>query len=478
MSNICTLILPHTINDQLKRHLFPGDSDEHGAVIAAGYCQTKSGIRLLARNLFLAEDGVDYVAGERGYRMLHASFVRDKILFCRNNGLVYLAIHNHRGEDKVMFSDDDMASHKRGYPALLDINRGLPVGALVFANNAVAGDIWISKEDRVKLKYARIVGSSIQYLFPEPQKYLFNTKKHYDRQILLYGDLGQILLGNLKVGIIGAGGVGSLINQYISRLGVGHIVIVDPKRISISNLARVVGATGRNAKVWFAKSKFRIFQHIAKIFSAKKVDIAANVAKAANPDIKYEPIFGDIVKDDVVKKYIDCDFIFLAADSMQSRLIFNALVHQYLIPGVQIGSKIMHDKKTGKVRDIFSVVRPVTSEKGCLFCNELISSEGLQNEALSVSEREIQSYVDDVNVDAPSVITLNAVGVGHAVDDFMLSMIGLTECKATRDYVKFFQRKRKVIYESPRRDKNCSFCSINSKSVLAKGDSAKLPTMK
>jgi hypothetical protein len=42
----------------------------------------------------------------------------------------------------VGFSRVDLASHKRGYPALLDITNGEPVGALVFAQNAVAGSVW------------------------------------------------------------------------------------------------------------------------------------------------------------------------------------------------------------------------------------------------------------------------------------------------------------------------------------------------
>ena len=41
-------------------------------MIAAGVAMTGSRCRLLARNLFLAEDGVDYVPGQRGYRMLAA----------------------------------------------------------------------------------------------------------------------------------------------------------------------------------------------------------------------------------------------------------------------------------------------------------------------------------------------------------------------------------------------------------------------
>jgi len=66
---------------------------------------------------------VDYVAGQRGYRMLTAAFVRDQALFCRDEQLAYLAVHNHFGEDHVAFSGDDLRSHERGYPALRDLTR-------------------------------------------------------------------------------------------------------------------------------------------------------------------------------------------------------------------------------------------------------------------------------------------------------------------------------------------------------------------
>ena len=80
----CTLTIPERMYRQLHRHLFPGDDDEHGAVIAAGMTTTSRGIRLLARELFLAKDGEDYVAGQRGYRMLTTGFIRDRILYCRD----------------------------------------------------------------------------------------------------------------------------------------------------------------------------------------------------------------------------------------------------------------------------------------------------------------------------------------------------------------------------------------------------------
>jgi hypothetical protein len=71
LAGLWSLTIPETLFDTLDRHLFPGDGDEHGAVLIAGIQHLPGGgTRLLARDLLLAEDGVDYVPGKRGYRML------------------------------------------------------------------------------------------------------------------------------------------------------------------------------------------------------------------------------------------------------------------------------------------------------------------------------------------------------------------------------------------------------------------------
>lgn len=128
--------------DSLQAHLFPGDGDEHGAVIAVGIGQSSRESRLLAREVFLARDGIDYVESKFGYCALSADFVARVSDHCARRGLGYFAVHCHGGRDSVGFSPVDLESHQRGYPALLDITNGGPVGALVFARNAVAGTIW------------------------------------------------------------------------------------------------------------------------------------------------------------------------------------------------------------------------------------------------------------------------------------------------------------------------------------------------
>ncbi len=345
MTSTWSLLIPTRLFDDLYAHLFPGDGDEHGAVIAAGLVETPRGTRLLARDLILARDGLEYVPGERGYRMLTADFVTDNILRCTDERLVYLAVHCHGGNDAVGFSPDDFASHERGYPALLDIAEGLPVGALVLANNAIAGDIWLPGGRRVDLHGARIVGRPQRLLYPAPPSHR-GADPTYDRQARLFGERGQAILRDQKVGVIGAGGAGSLIVEYLARLGVGHILVADPERIDLTNLPRVVGSTRLDARSWFvADSRPSSFKRLGERLARFKTSIAAKVARNANPRIVIDQIRDDIAIDAVAKRFIDCDFLFLAADSQRSRLVFNALVHQYLIPGAQVGAKVQVNKR-------------------------------------------------------------------------------------------------------------------------------------
>ena len=242
------LTIPAGLYAELYRHLFPGDGDEHGAVILAGTCESNRGLRLVARELHLAKDGVDYVPGKRGYRILRAEFIQSRILRARDRRLAYLAIHNHGGTDSVGFSGPDMASHERGYPALLDIARGMPVGALVFARSAIAGDLWFPGCERATLRHAEIVGHRRQVLFPKPETKAAMVGM-YDRQSRLFGDAGQRLLRRTRVGIVGLGGAGSVLAELLGRLGVGEFVLADPERAEDTNLPRLIAGRRRDAVV-------------------------------------------------------------------------------------------------------------------------------------------------------------------------------------------------------------------------------------
>jgi molybdopterin/thiamine biosynthesis adenylyltransferase len=450
-------------------HLFPGDGDEHGAIILAGICESDRGLRLVARELHLAIDGQDYVPGKYGYRMLKAQFIQSRILRARDASLAYLAIHNHGGSTSVGFSPDDFASHERGYPALLDISRGMPVGALVFARHAVAGDLWFTGNKRAVLGEAHIVGSRRQFLFPQSPTRKTASDAAYDRQSRLFGDAGQAILAGCRVGIVGLGGAGSILAELLGRLGVGEFVLADPDKVEFSNLPRLIAAeysdVVRNWLPEFLQERFRKF----------KVDMAERNIKRANPRAKVSALRRNFVDADVAERFKDCDYLFLAADTMSARLLFNAIVNQYGVPGVQVGAKVPVDA-SGQVGDVFCVSRTVRPGYGCLWCNGLISASRLQDEAVPEAVKKGYAYVNDPGVAAPSVVTMNAVACAHAADDFLFHMTGLKYDTAETAWFRWNSRRGTVSYDVPRKDVQCLECSADEASRLGRGDNFLLPT--
>lgn len=469
------IIIPEGLYAKLNSHLFPGDGDEHGAVILAGIAETDHDVRLLAREVHFAADGRDYLAGKRGYRRLCAEFIGDRVLKARDERLVYLAIHNHCGTNQVAFSGDDLGSHKRGYPALLQITRGMPVGALVFAREAIAGDIWISDSLQIALDRATIVGRRRQILAPRPSTDALWTDPSYDRQVRLFGDRGQDVLDKAKVAIVGLGGVGSLLAEILARLGVGNFVLVDPDRAESTNLPRLIGATRWDiAPRFLEETSWNWLRPIQRLLARHKTSLARRNIQRANRVARVQAFASDIVEPNVGERLKDCDYIFLAADTMRARCIFNAIVHQYLVPGVQIGAKVRSDS-AGTVIDVYSVTRPVTPESGCLWCNQFIKPDKLQQELVSDEERRAQQYVDDEGVVAPSVITLNALAGAQAANDFLFYMTGLTKEEIPLSYMRFRPLLREVCWDKPLTRYDCPDCGRSARSRFAMGDGKGLP---
>lgn len=448
----CDILVTADLHRQIIEHLFPGDHDEHGAILRAGIVRNGSSLRLLVQHVQPAEFGTDYVAGQYGYRALTPTFIHREILQCRDAGLAYLAVHNHGSDRHVDFSRVDLKSHERGYPALIDIGRGVPVGALVYGQRSVAADVWLPDGSRRKLGNYRVIGRDVTRLYSQPCPERQSDAEH-DRQVRMFGEAGQQILRASKVAVIGLGGVGSLLSEHLARLGVGHLVLVDPDEIDSTNLSRVVGAT-------------RVDVETGQL----KTQIAVRHAREMTIDTTLTPIAGDVARGSVAQVLRDCDFIFLAADSMRARLVVNAIAHQYLVPAVQMGTKIRRGD-CDIIEDAMCAVRHIRPGTGCLWCNGFIDPTQLAIEAKSDRERKEQAYgVQEPN---PSVITLNAVAAAHAVNDFLFDFLGLRTVNAEAGYQHFHFDRGMTQHVIPRRDAECRECVCR----LAMGDVLELPVM-
>jgi hypothetical protein len=473
--------------NQLLGHLLADDQDEHGAALLCGAVRTDHGLRLVVREVVPAINGVDYVPGVRGYRHLDGAFVTRQLRRAKDLGLAYLAAHNHAGHGYVAFSRSDLDSHERAYPTLLSVS-GEAVGGLVLSLDAVAGDIWLPGGSRKDLALTSIAGESLDRRTDHGKISTSaspNNRMDHDnafvRQALVFGSVGQEMLDAMRVGIVGAGGVGMLIVQALSRLGVGHFVIIDPDHITRSNLSRLPEARMRDVTGWFGDGVVgRVARRLGFNRPTDKVDLARRIVAHANPAAKVEALKGDVADDPVARNLRSCDFVFLAADTMLARDVVNQLAYQYLIPTLQVGSKVVLNPTDGSVTDVFGVVRSLGTASGCLRCNGLVNVAKLTEEAVATEEqRRNQRYVDDPDVDAPSVITINAMSVGWAVNDFMHYATGLGRPSTGFRLL----RARPVVaggqqltLQIPDIDPDCHVCGENPYSALSRGDAIELPT--
>ncbi len=125
----------------------------------------------------------------------------------------------------------------------------------------------------------------------------------------MFGDVGQEILGGLKVGIIGMGGGGSLLNEWLSHFGVGHIVAVDFDRADLTNLLRLVGTSHWAAWVLLVKSGVPFLKRLGRRLAPYKVHVARRLARRVNPKIRFDAVIGDVVDEVTALKLVDCDFL-------------------------------------------------------------------------------------------------------------------------------------------------------------------------
>src|ERR1017187_7891394 len=131
-------------------------------------------------------------------------------------------------------------------------------------------------------------------------------KSRYSKQIILpeIGIEGQDKLRSAKVLVIGAGGLGCPILQYLTAAGVGTIGIADGDTISISNLQRQVLYTEQE-------------------IGQSKADVAIKKLKALNPHVHFRiyPVFIDAANAlEILKEY---DLIVDGSDNFATRYLVN-----------------------------------------------------------------------------------------------------------------------------------------------------------
>ena len=139
-------------------------------------------------------------------------------------------------------------------------------------------------------------------------KNILNKKliERYSRQIVLkdVGTAGQKKIIRSKVLVIGAGGLGCPVIDYLSRAGVGNIGIVDNDKVNISNIHRQSLYTSKDV------GKFKVNSVKEKI-------------KLINPKVKIKTFKERIDNKNIEKIFKSYDFIVDGSDNFKTKFLLN-----------------------------------------------------------------------------------------------------------------------------------------------------------
>lgn len=135
----------------------------------------------------------------------------------------------------------------------------------------------------------------------------------------LYGASALEYFCNLKVTVVGVGGVGSWAVEALARTGVGCIRLIDLDEICVSNINRQLPA-------------------VTNTIGMSKVSILADRLKQINPDIQVEPVFDFMTEKNLDEWLLDTDAVVDAIDSVKVKAAIIAWCKRQKTPIVTTGA--------------------------------------------------------------------------------------------------------------------------------------------
>jgi adenylyltransferase/sulfurtransferase len=131
-------------------------------------------------------------------------------------------------------------------------------------------------------------------------------RSRYARHLLLpqVGEAGQERLREASVLVVGAGGLGAPVLQYLAAAGVGRIGIVDDDVVSLSNLHR---------QILFGTDDV----------GQPKALVAARALQRLNPHVKLEPLVARLDTDNALDLIGSYDLVADGSDNFATRYLVN-----------------------------------------------------------------------------------------------------------------------------------------------------------
>jgi molybdopterin/thiamine biosynthesis adenylyltransferase len=450
------IYFPAPLWESLQASVLGDRTREHSAFVLAGAVQGHQSTILLAREIIAAPPEA-YTEQSATSLVLHREFVQSVLWRCYREGHHLIEVHSHPfARGRVTFSAIDREYEQRFFSYVAQKIPGILHASLVLGEDCLDAHIWEPGRGTVPLDEVRVLGVPLQRLRPWSAAPTVRggpaADATVDRQVRAFGEVGQRCLAEATIGIVGLGGIGSVVCQQLAHLGAGGLVLVDHDCVEASNLNRLAGATADDA-----------------VAGTPKVEVARRYALAVRPDLAIEAVVASVLDPLAQSRLRQVDVLIGCVDSEAARVVLNWLAVTCHIPYIDCGTGL--DARDGRLRHGGGQVRSVLPGGFCLEC-----IDGLDREEASVElsddilrrERRARGYLTAADIPAPAVMFLNSTVASLAVQEAVNLLLGFKPCHS---YLLYDLLNGRLIALHAERRRDCAVCAL----YAGAGEAAAMP---
>ncbi len=398
-----TLSLCGALHSKLYAHLFPGDGLEAAAILL---CSKVPGprARLLAKEVVLIPHQA-CVRREREGLSWPGDYLEQAIDQGEPQRLALVLVHSHPG-GRLRFSDVDDDSDSRVIPCVHAAYSASHGSAIMVSDGSMIARLYSANMGHVDVDLVSVIGDDIRLFWKSWE----GCTKAKQCPIAFHPDM-TLELGQLSCVVIGVSGIGSIVAEQVTRLGFGEVRLIDFDVIEKKNLNRIL-----NSHLAHAEKQ------------TPKVEAFSEAIKACRGDGVAHPLAVSISTREAVLSASQADVVFCCVDTLEGRQIADLMCSAFLLPlfdgGVAIPTrKTLDDQRA--IADVCGRVDYVQPGASTLAQRGVYDSERLRQEQLRRVDPESFrhevniGYIKGVQVEAPSVITLNMRAASAMVNEFI-----------------------------------------------------------
>ena len=406
------LAAPHSTWDEAEDFLL-GEPREKFGFFLCGIAQARNGPRFCVQEFFSVED--EHLEGgfETG-RQVDLDFLLEVINRAKEDGLAVVEVHTHpHTGDNVTFSTIDDREMTDFVSYTMDSLDGRPYAAVVLGHESLDARYWEEPDEHSPVERVVIAGKKFDHRIPTSSPLNQSgepvVSDRYDRQVRFLGEPGQHRLGQLRVGVVGAGGIGSHVIQQLAYLGVREFKLIDPDTIEESNLNRTVGVYPWDVGLPKVAMAERLVQQIG-----------------ADEDVEVMTLQEDLQSAAAIRFLLETDIIVGCVDNDGARQLLNELSRVGHVPYVDVATGI--EVSNGDLVQMGGRTAVVQPDGLCLHCMKEIDRDEARYFLKSPEEREEDreaGYTDEMwEIPNPSVVSLNGVIASTAANKILMYATG------------------------------------------------------